>query len=119
MDLDSGAIMIDGVDISRVSCNSLRASIVALPQDSHIFDDSIRRNVDPHGTSNDEEITMALEKVQLWSKVLARGGLDTDIHSESFSRGETQLLVFARALIRRSKILILDEFTSRYVRSGR
>jgi ABC-type multidrug transport system fused ATPase/permease subunit len=116
MELDSGSISIDGIDIARIPCNDLRASIVALPQDSHIFDDSLRKNIDPHGVSNDDAIMAALQKVRLWDKVLARGGLDIKINPDFFSQGETQLLVFARALIRESRILILDEFTSRYVR---
>lgn len=115
MNLSGGSIRIDGVDLETLPHEFVRTHIVALPQESYVFDASIRVNVDPTQTSTDERIIDVLKKVQLWSKVEARGGLDNLISNEFFSPGESQLLVFARALLRDSKVLILDEFTSRYV----
>lgn len=113
LDLDRGSIKIDGIDIANIPHEYVRAKLVALPQEVFILDGSIRLNVDPAATSSDEEILAALEKVQLLNKILARGGLDATVNDDFFSQGEEQLLVFARAMLRKSKVLILDEFTSR------
>lgn len=115
MDQVRGSIVIDGVDIKSLPHQYVRSRLVALPQDSYIFDGTARLNVDPTQASSDEEIIDVLKKVRLWSKLEARGKLDSIISDDFFSPGESQLLVFARAMLRKSKILILDEFTSRYV----
>lgn len=115
MNLDTGSIRIDGVDLHSLPHEFVRTNLVALPQDSYVFDGTVRLNVDPNKASTDERIVEVLKKVKLWSKIEARGGLDNVIGDDFFSPGESQLLVFARALLRDSKILILDEFTSRYV----
>lgn len=113
LNLDGGSISIDGVDLRKLPHEYVRSRLVALPQDSYIFDGTVRLNVDPTKTASDEQILDVLKKVHLWSKVEARGGLEHIIHDDFFSPGESQLLVFARAMLRTSKILILDEFTSR------
>lgn len=115
MKLDGGTITIDGVDLQTLPHEYVRTHIVALPQDSYIFDGTLRLNVDPGRTATDERIIEVLKQVRLWSKIEARGGLENVIGDDFFSPGESQVLVFARALLRDSKILILDEFTSRYV----
>ncbi|WYZ37828.1 hypothetical protein EsH8_II_001334 [Colletotrichum jinshuiense] len=112
MDLDSGAITIDGVDISTLAHENVRSKLVAVPQESYIFDGTVRLNLDPTETVADSEVVAALEKVQLWGKVEERGGLDAVIDDNFFSNGEAQLLVFARAMLRKGKVLILDEITS-------
>ncbi|KAK1579629.1 ABC transporter [Colletotrichum navitas] len=112
MQLDSGTISIDGVDLSTVPHEYLRSRLTAIPQDVFIFDGTIRLNVDPKKTASDEDIKRALERVHLWGKIEQRGGLDVIINDAFFSRGESQLLVFARAMLMTSKVLILDEFTS-------
>ncbi|KAK2038982.1 ABC transporter [Colletotrichum somersetense] len=112
MQLDSGTISIDGVDLSTVPHEYLRSRLTAIPQDVFIFDGTIRSNVDPKKTASDENIKRALERVHLWGKIEQRGGLDVIINDAFFSRGESQLLVFARAMLMMSKVLILDEFTS-------
>lgn len=113
IDLDSGSITIDGVDISTVPRSHLRSKVVGLPQESYIFDGTVRLNVDPAESASDEVMQSTLEKVQLWAKIEERGGLDAVISEGMFSHGETCLLVFARALLRKSRVLLLDEFTSR------
>ncbi|KZL81674.1 abc transporter [Colletotrichum incanum] len=112
MQLESGTITIDGVDLSTVPHEHVRSRLTAVPQDVFIFDGTVRLNVDPEKTATDEDIKKALENVRLWSKVEQRGGLDATIHDKFFSRGESQLLVFARAMLQKSKVLVLDEFTS-------
>lgn len=115
MDLEGGSIRIDGIDLRALPHEFVRTHLVALPQDSYVFDGTIRLNVDPTQTSSDDKIVDVLKKVKLWSKIEARGDLDSVISDDFFSPGQSQLLVFARALLRESKILILDEFTSRCV----
>ncbi|KAF6795321.1 ABC multidrug transporter [Colletotrichum sojae] len=112
MQLDAGSIAVDGIDLSTVPHEHVRSRLAAVPQDAFIFEGTVRLNVDPEGTASDEEIRRVLDKVRLWSKVEQRGGLDAEIHEGFFSRGESQLLVFARAMLQRSRVLILDEFTS-------
>ncbi|OHE98019.1 ABC transporter [Colletotrichum orchidophilum] len=112
MNLDSGTITIDDVDISTLPHEYVRSKIVAVPQESYIFDGTVRLNLDPGQTASDSEITAVLEKVQLWGKVEERGGLEAVIDDRFFSQGEAQLLVFARAVLRKGRVLILDEITS-------
>lgn len=109
---DGGDVLIDGVNLKNLPHEYVREHLVALPQDSYIFDGTVRLNVDPKGKATDDQIIDVLQKVRLWDKVESRGGLETKINDDFFSLGESQLLVFARAMLRDSKILILDEFTS-------
>ncbi|KAJ0342874.1 hypothetical protein COL922a_000698 [Colletotrichum nupharicola] len=112
LDLDSGSITVDGIDLSTLSHEYVRSHLVAVPQESYIFDGSVRLNIDPTETVPDSDVVEALEKVQLWGKVEERGGLDALIDDKFFSQGEAQLLVFARAMLRKGRVLILDEITS-------
>ncbi|KAI8257462.1 ABC transporter [Colletotrichum sp. SAR 10_77] len=112
LDLDGGSIIIDGIDLSTLPHEYVRSHLVAVPQESYIFDGSVRLNIDPTGTVPDSDVVEALDKVQLWGKVEERGGLDALIDDKLFSQGEAQLLVFARAMLRKGKVLILDEITS-------
>jgi ATP-binding cassette, subfamily C (CFTR/MRP), member 1 len=116
IDQTGGSILIDSVDIATVPHEHLRSRLVGVPQESYIFDGTLRVNVDPSGEVADEDITNALKQVQLWDKVEQRGGLDTVISDKFFSQGEAQLLMFARAMLRKSKVLILDEISSRQAR---
>lgn len=113
MDLDSGTITIDDVDISTLPHEYVRSKIVGVPQESYIFDGTVRLNLDPGQTASDADITVVLKRVQLWDRVEERGGLDAVIDDRFFSQGEAQLLVFAGAMLRKGKVLVLDEITSR------
>ncbi|KAF4929096.1 ABC transporter atnG [Colletotrichum viniferum] len=112
LDLDGGSIVIDGIDLSTLPHEYVRSHLVAVPQESYIFDGTVRLNIDPTETVPDSDVVEALEKVQLWSKVEDRGGLDALIDDKFYSQGEAQLLVFARAMLRKGRVLILDEITS-------
>ncbi|KAH9852113.1 metal resistance protein YCF1 [Lenzites betulinus] len=111
----SGAIYVDGVDISKIGLHDLRSAISIVPQSPDLFEGTIRENIDPTGASSDAEIWVALEQTHLKAFVeTLQGGLDAAVKEggSSLSSGQRQLLCFARALLRKSKILVLDEATS-------
>lgn len=113
VDLDQGSIMIDDVDIATVAHDTLRDVVVGVPQDFLTLDGTLRLNIDPRATKSDEEIIDILEKAHLWAAVEPRGGLDLVISEDTLSFGELQLLAFARAMARESRVLVLDEVSSR------
>jgi ATP-binding cassette, subfamily C (CFTR/MRP), member 1 len=117
LDLSSGSIEIDGIDISSVAQNQVRARIIAVAEEPFLFPGSIRENIDPYTEYEDETIEAALSDVALWHVVLEKGGLNQTLQKEMLSQGQRQLFQLARAILRRhvGKVVILDEITSRYM----
>ncbi|TGO61944.1 hypothetical protein BCON_0023g00020 [Botryotinia convoluta] len=106
------SILIDGIDISIIPRQTVRARLNAVPQDPFFLRSTIRTNADPYGVHTDLQIISALEKVQLWSLISSKGGLDAQLDTEFFSHGQRQLFCLARAILRGGRIIVLDEATS-------
>lgn len=133
VELSQGKIIIDGEDISKLGLFDLRSRLTIIPQDPVLFKRSIRRNLDPFGDYNDDE---------LWDSLVHSGAIDAELLDQvkkqtvsrnveenkgvhkfhldqlvqedgvNYSNGERQVLALTRAVIKKSKILVLDEATS-------
>ncbi|ODA76961.1 hypothetical protein RJ55_07478 [Drechmeria coniospora] len=111
LDVDSGKICIDGVDISTIPRQVVRARLNTLPQEPFFLHGSVRENLDFAETASDERIEEVLRTVGLWEIIESRGGLDEDL-DDTLSQGQRQLFCLARAMIKPGNILIMDEATS-------
>jgi hypothetical protein len=111
VELESGCIRIDGVDVGQIGLDALRTKINLIPQEPVLFSGDVRYNLDPFSRATDEQLWRALEQVNLASKIRSMdGGLAFKMsEGESLSVGERQLLCVARALLRDTRVLVLDE----------
>lgn len=135
LEMHEGVIKIDDLDISKIPLNILRTSGSIIPQDTLLFNGTIRENLDPSGVSTDEQLWSALEQAHLRGLIEDQyeGNLgkcfnhtillclrvvhyvftDSDINAGQFlSGGQKQLFSLARAILQESSFLIMDEATS-------
>ncbi len=113
LEADSGKIYIDDIDISKIGLEILRQNLTIIPQEPTLIEGTLRENVDPSNNFSDEEIRNVLYDVGL-DDFMEDKDLDYQIENNgnNISIGEKQLICIARALIKKTKIILMDEATA-------
>jgi ABC-type multidrug transport system fused ATPase/permease subunit len=116
LEFREGSITIDGQHTAVLPRNVLRGRLNAIPQEPYwISTKSVRFNLQPWPVTlaNDGELIHVLSKCQIWDVIHEKGGLDVKMEAESLSHGQRQLFCLARSLLRKSKVVVLDEVSAR------
>jgi ATP-binding cassette subfamily C (CFTR/MRP) protein 1 len=112
LELQTGTITIDGIDISKLPRQEVRKRVNTVPQETFFMHGSVRDNVDPLLSVCDERIIEVLRMLQLWELFEARGGLDEELVEDTLSSTQRRLFCLARAILKQGHLLVMDEATS-------
>ncbi|RCI10632.1 hypothetical protein L249_4464 [Ophiocordyceps polyrhachis-furcata BCC 54312] len=112
LEVESGSISIDGIDISSIPRQQVRSRLNTVPQDPFFLHGSVRQNVDPLDMADDERIKHVLRTLNLWNMFDNEEGLDGEVTQETLSHGQRQLFCLARSMIKAGKVVVMDEATS-------
>ncbi|KAJ5728595.1 multidrug resistance-associated protein [Penicillium malachiteum] len=112
IELKDGSIQIDGQNLAELQPQEITSRLNVIPQEPFIMPGTIRFNLDPTNSSNENTFKNVLQRIGLADRIEEMGGLDSSISISAWSVGELQLLSLARAMIKHSSILILDEAMS-------
>ncbi|XP_034950577.1 multidrug resistance-associated protein 7 [Chelonus insularis] len=114
VEISSGEILIDNINIKTLQLNALRSRLSIIPQNPFLFSGTIRENVDPLDQYPSSQIYKVLEKCKLGSLVNKLGGLSAELEESgnNLSSGQKQLFCLARALLHNARIICIDEATA-------
>jgi ABC-type multidrug transport system fused ATPase/permease subunit len=118
VEVEAGAVLVDGVDLSTLGLSDVRGrpnGIAIIPQDPFLFAGTMRECLDPFNACTDEKLLEALLSVRMLGPGKGKEFLDTHVEEggANYSVGERSLLVLARAMLARPKLLVMDEATGK------